>query len=63
MKDALNRIASAAEIVGARAVLVDAIDTPARAFYEHFNFEACPAGPLHLMLSLKDVRAAITGEM
>ncbi|MBZ5723412.1 MAG: GNAT family N-acetyltransferase [Acidobacteriia bacterium] len=59
LKDAFYRIASAAEIVGARAVLVHAIDAQARAFYEHFNFEEFPSGTLHLMLSLKDVRAAI----
>jgi GNAT superfamily N-acetyltransferase len=63
LKDAFYRIASAAEVVGARAVLVHAIDAPAGAFYEHFNFEEFPAGSLHLMLSLKDVRAAIAGEI
>ena len=63
LKDAFYRIASAAEIVGARAVLVHAIDPQAKAFYEHFNFEEFPAGTLHLMLVLKDVRAAIAGEV
>ena len=62
LTDALRRIASAAEIVGARAVLVHAIDTQAKAFYEHFNFEEFPSGTRHLMLSLKDVRAAIAGD-
>ena len=63
LKDAFYRIAFAAEIVGARAVLVHAIDLRAKAFYEHFTFEEFPAGTLHLMLSLKDVRAAIAGEV
>jgi GNAT superfamily N-acetyltransferase len=63
LKDAFHRIASAAEIVGARAILVHAIDAEAKAFYQHFNFEEFPAGTLHLMLSLKDVRAAIAGEV
>jgi len=63
LKDAFYRIASAAEIAGARAVLVHAIDAEAKTFYEHFNFEEFPAGTLHLMLSLKDVRAAIAGEV
>jgi predicted N-acetyltransferase YhbS len=58
LKDALSRIVSAAEIIGARAVLVHAIDSAAKAFYQRFNFEEFPAGTLHLMLSLKDVRAA-----
>jgi hypothetical protein len=43
--------------------LVHAIDAEAKAFYQHFNFEEFPAGTLHLMLSLKDVRAAIAGEV
>jgi predicted N-acetyltransferase YhbS len=63
LKDAFYRITSAAEIVGARAVLVHAIDMQAKAFYEHFNFEEFPAGTLHLMLTLKDVRASISAEM
>lgn len=62
LKDAFYRIASAAEIVGAWAVLVHAIDTEAKAFYERFNFDEIPAGTLHMMLSLKDIRAAIAGE-
>jgi len=63
LKDAFFRIASAAGIVGARAILVHAIDADAKAFYEHFEFEEFPAGSLHLMLSLKDVRAAIGSEV
>jgi GNAT superfamily N-acetyltransferase len=62
LKDAFYRIASASEIVGARAILVHAIDSEAKAFYEHFDFDEFPAGTLHLMLSMKDVRAAIAGE-
>jgi GNAT superfamily N-acetyltransferase len=63
LKDAFYRIASAAEIVGARAVLVHAIDSEAKSFYERFNFDEFPAGALHLMLSMKEVRAAIAGEI
>jgi GNAT superfamily N-acetyltransferase len=63
LKDAFYRIVSAAEIVGARAVLVHAIDDQARAFYERFGFEEFPAGTLHLMLSIRDVRAAMAGEL
>lgn len=59
LKDALARIAQAAEIVGARAVLVHAIDQPARTFYEHFDFAASPGHELHLMLRMKDLRKAL----
>jgi GNAT superfamily N-acetyltransferase len=60
LKDALIRIAAAAEIVGARAVLVHAIDAEAAALYRRFDFEPCPGNDLHLMLLMKDVRAVLT---
>ena len=59
LKDALVRIASAADIVGARAVLVHAIDEQARKFYEHFDFESSPIHELQLMLLMKDLRKAL----
>lgn len=59
LKDALIRIAGAADIVGARAVLVHAIDTKAAAFYKRFNFEPSPANDLHLMLLMKDLRMGL----
>lgn len=63
LKDSFYRIASAAEIVGARAVLVHAIDEEAKAFYERFDFDEFPGGSRKLMLSLKAVRVAIAGEV
>lgn len=59
LKDALGRIAQAADIVGARAVLVHAIDEQARKFYEHFDFEPSPIHELQLMLLMKDLRRAL----
>jgi len=59
LKDALLRIAHAADIVGARAVLVHAIDEPARKFYQHFGFEPSPLHELQLMLLMKDLRKSI----
>ncbi len=59
LKDALARIASGADIVGACAVLVHAIDEQARKFYEHFDFEPSPVQDLQLMLLLKDLREAL----
>jgi hypothetical protein len=55
--DALRRCAAAAESIGARVVLVHAVDARARSFYERYGFEASPAGPLTLMLLMKDVVA------
>jgi len=58
-KDALLRIAHAADIVGARAVLVHAIDEQERKFYQHFGFEPSPLHELQLMLLMKDLRKSI----
>ena len=59
LKDALVRIAGAANIVGARAVLVHAIDAEAAEFYKRFGFEPSPANDLHLMLLMKDLRMGL----
>jgi GNAT superfamily N-acetyltransferase len=55
LKDALLRAASAADTIGARAVLVHAKDDDAKGFYEHFNFEPSPSDPYHLMLIMKEL--------
>ena len=55
MKDALLRTAQAADAIGARALLVHAKDDSAKAFYEHFAFEASPSDPYHLLLIMKDL--------
>ena len=59
LKDALARVAQAADIVGARAVLVHAIDEQAKRFYVHFDFEPSPIHELRLMLLMKDLRKAL----
>lgn len=59
LRDALLRVASAADVVGVRALLVHAKDDEARGFYEHFGFEASPVDPLQLMLLMKDLRGAL----
>lgn len=55
LKDALLRVASAADTIGARALLVHAKDDNAKGFYEHFNFESSPSDPYHLLLIMKDL--------
>lgn len=59
LKDALLRVMSAADAIGARAVLVHAIDEPARKFYERFGFERSPIDEFELMLLMKDLRAQL----
>lgn len=59
LKDALQRSASAAETIGARALLVHAKDAEAKSFYEHFGFEPSPTDALHLFLIMKDLKQRI----
>lgn len=55
LKDALLRTARAADIAGIRAVLVQAKDDEAAAFYRHFDFAPCPFLPGALYLLMKDL--------
>ena len=58
--DALGRVSQAADLVGVRALLIHAENAEARAFYEALaEFEPAPSDPLHLFLSLKDIRVAL----
>jgi len=57
--DALSRCASAADAIGARAVLVHALDERARGFYEKYGFEPSPTDHLHMIVLMKDVRRSL----
>lgn len=59
LRDALARVAQAADVVGVRAVLVHAIDDGARRFYLHHGFEESPVDPFQLMMLMKDLRASL----
>jgi len=56
---ALARSAEAASLIGVRAVLVHAKDEAATGFYERYGFEPSPTHPLHLLLSMKDIRKTL----
>jgi GNAT superfamily N-acetyltransferase len=58
LRDALLRGAMAAELIGARAVVVDAKDD-AVTFYTHFDFAPFPDQPTKLFLSMRTLRDAI----
>ena len=60
VKDALLRTATAADIVGIRALLVHAKDEEARAWYEALEFEPSPTDPHHLFLLMKDLRKTLS---
>jgi GNAT superfamily N-acetyltransferase len=59
LADALSRAVQAADVIGARAILVHALDEEAVAFYTKFGFEPSPLDGRQLMLLMKDVRAAL----
>ncbi|HWK28943.1 MAG TPA: GNAT family N-acetyltransferase [Solirubrobacter sp.] len=57
--DALERIATASELMAIRAVVVDAIDERAARFYEHFGVVRVTDQPRSLMVSLHLARAVL----
>jgi GNAT superfamily N-acetyltransferase len=57
LRDALLRTLAAADIAGIRAVVVNAKDDRATAFYEYFGFTPFPNDPFALYRLLKDIRA------
>ncbi len=56
LKNALLKAQQAAEIVGLRAVLVNAKDDNARNFYEYYGFLPSPFDAYSLYLLMKDIR-------
>lgn len=59
LRDALIRATAAADTVGARALLVHAIDQNAAQFYQANGFEPSPDDPLMLFLGFGTVRKAL----
>jgi GNAT superfamily N-acetyltransferase len=59
LRDAMTRTAAAAGRFGIRALLMHALHDRARAFYLRHGLEPSPTDDLHLMILVKDVRAAI----
>jgi GNAT superfamily N-acetyltransferase len=58
--DALRRSMGVAGNVGARAILVHAIDQEVIPFYAQYGFRPFPEGDLTLFLSMSDVKAALS---
>lgn len=61
VRDAFMQTAAVAERIGARAMLIHAETEEAAGFYRGLDpaFEPSTADPLHLILLLKDLRAAV----
>lgn len=59
LKDALLRVTKASELVGARAVLVHAVDQEAVPFYVRYGFHAFPTGNQTLFLPIEEIIMAL----
>jgi GNAT superfamily N-acetyltransferase len=57
--DALRRILRASNELAVRAVIVDALDDDAAAFYQHFGFELSELEPRLLMVQVAAIRNAL----
>ena len=59
-RDAARRVAQAADVIGIRGIVVHAISDGARDFYTALGFTASPHDPMTLMVTLTDIRAALS---
>lgn len=59
VQDAARRVISAADVIGVRGILVRALSSEAKAFYEHAGFDPSPNDPLLLMITLADLKASL----
>jgi GNAT superfamily N-acetyltransferase len=59
-RDAARRVAQAAEAIGIRRIVVHAISAQAKEFYLALGFDPSPREPMMLMVTLQDVRAALS---
>lgn len=58
LREVLLSAATAGKLIGARVLLVDALDDGAERFYRRFGFEASPTHPLQLVIDLHIVAAS-----
>lgn len=59
LQSALGKYLQASEVIGARALMVHAIDEAAIGFYQSFGFEPSPVDAAHLYLLTKDIRKTL----
>jgi GNAT superfamily N-acetyltransferase len=59
LKDALKRVASAAEIIGIRAALLHALEEETVSFYEKIEFQRCPTGDRTFFLPIETIIGAL----
>jgi GNAT superfamily N-acetyltransferase len=58
-QNAARRVAQAADTIGIRGIVVHAISEEARKFYIALGFDACSADAMTLVVTLRDIRAAL----
>jgi len=59
-RDAAHRVAHAADTIGIRGILVQAISDDAKKFYLALGFDPSPREPMMLMITLPDVHAGLS---
>lgn len=59
-RDAARRVAQAADVIGVRGIVVHAISEEARNFYMALGFYPSPLDAMTLMVTLSDIRAALS---
>lgn len=55
LRDAYHRVAIVAQHAGVRALLVNALNERAKAFYMHYGFKESPVQPSTLMLPIQSI--------
>lgn len=58
LQDAVKRAVAVSQNAGVRALLVHALNDPAKQFYEHYGFQPSPLHPMTLMLRLNAAKTA-----
>jgi predicted N-acetyltransferase YhbS len=59
-RDAAHRVAHAADTIGIRGIVVHAISEEAKNLYVALGFDPSPHEPMTLMVTLSDIRAALS---
>jgi len=59
-RDGAMRVAHAATAIGIRGIVVHAISQAALDFYIALGFDQCPLDPMTLVVTLSDLRAALS---
>ncbi|MDF2867676.1 MAG: acetyltransferase, gnat family [Gammaproteobacteria bacterium] len=59
VRDAGHRVIQAADTIGIRGLIVQAISAEAKAFYEHIGFDPSPLDEMTSMITIADLRDAI----